>query len=132
MPQKTGGKNMSDRQNKRRGRAKKWVEAYEKWQESGLTQRSYCSQWGLIFTQFKAGIENARQQGLLERPSQDGKGVDEVTRSKVVGFAPVQINNPERSMPYCEIRFEGKAGIRIETAESLRYFVDLLNGRCSK
>ena len=106
-----------------------WVAAYAKWQESGLTQRTYCNEVGLVFTQFKAGIENARQQGLLERHSQNGKRGDEITKSEVVGFAPVQINQTAPRTAYCEIWFEGKAGIRIETAESLQHFVKMFKPR---
>lgn len=36
-------------------RAEKWVAEYRRWVGSGLTQRSYCGQVGLIFTQFKSG-----------------------------------------------------------------------------
>ena len=38
-------------------RAEKWVAEYRGWVGSGLTQRSYCGQVGLIFTQFKSGVE---------------------------------------------------------------------------
>ena len=113
---------------KQRNKGAEWVDAYAKWQESGLTQRTYCNEVGLVFTQFKAGIENARQQGLLERHSQDSKS-DEITKSEVVGFAPVQINQTAPRTAYCEIWFEGKAGIRIETAESLQHFVKMFKPR---
>ena len=43
-------------------RWEKWVAEYRRWVGSGLTQRSYCTHAGLIFTQFKAGVEAARQQ----------------------------------------------------------------------
>ena len=43
-------------------RWEKWVAEYRRWVGSGLTQRSYCGQVGLMFTQFKAGVEAARQQ----------------------------------------------------------------------
>ena len=46
-------------------RAEKWVAEYRRWVGSGLTQRSYCGQVGLFFTQFKSGVEFARQQGML-------------------------------------------------------------------
>ena len=107
-------------------RWEKWVAEYRSWVGSGLTQRSYCTHAGLIFTQFKAGVEAARQQGLLERPSQERNGADATANFGTVGFAPVQINPSNTQLPYCEIWFEGKPSIRIETAESLRCFMDLV------
>jgi len=106
-------------------RGEKWVTEYRSWQVSGLTQRSYCTHAGLIFTQFKAGVEAARQQGLLERAN-----VKYAQESKVIsnseGFAPVQIKPSNTQLPYCEIWFEGKPSIRIETAASLRCFMGLV------
>ena len=106
-------------------RAEKWVAEYRRWVGSGLTQRSYCTHAGLIFTQFKAGVEAARQQGLLERAN--AKWAQE---SKVIsnseGFASVQIKPSNTQLPYCEIWFEGKPSIRIATAASLRCFMDLV------
>jgi len=117
---------MAKQGTKRRSQGQKWAKEYGDWQVSGLTQRSYCIHAGLIFTQFKAGVEAARQQGLLERPSQERNGADATANFGTVGFAPVQINPSAPQSPYCEIWFEGKAGIRIETSESLRCFVALL------
>ena len=88
-------------------RAEKWVAEYRRWVGSGLTQRSYCGQVGLIFTQFKSGVESARQQGMLER-------------------AHAKCAQENTQPPYCEIGFEGKPSIRIETAASLRCFMDLV------
>ena len=106
-------------------RAEKWVAEYRRWVGSGLTQRSYCGQVGLIFTQFKSGVEFARQQGMLERAK-----VKCAQESKIIsnseGFAPVQIKPSNTQLPYCEIWFEGKPSIRIETAASLRSFMDLV------
>ena len=70
-------------------RADKWVAEYRRWVGSGLTQRSYCGQVGLIFTQFKSGVEFARQQGMLERAKVKGAQESKVI-SNSEGFAPVQ------------------------------------------
>ena len=116
---------MAKQGTKRRSQWQKWAKEYGNWQVSGLTQRSYCGQVGLIFTQFKSGVEFARQQGRLERAN--AKWAQE---SKVIsnseGFASVQIKPSNTQLPYCEIWFEGKPSIRIETAASLRCFMDLV------
>ena len=106
-------------------RAEKWVVEYRRWVGSGLTQRSYCTHAGLIFTQFKAGVEAARQQGLLERANAKCAQESKVM-SNLEGFAPVQIKPSNTQLPYCEIGFEGKPSIRIETAASLRCFMGLV------
>ncbi len=106
-------------------RWEKWVAEYRSWVGSGLTQRSYCTHAGLIFTQFKAGVEAARQQGLLERANAKCAQESKVI-SNLEGFAPVQIKPSNTQLPYCEIWFEGKPSVRIETAASLRSFMDLV------
>ena len=106
-------------------RAEKWVVEYRRWVGSGLTQRSYCGQVGLIFTQFKSGVEFARKQGMLERANAKCAQESKVM-SNLEGFAPVQIKPSNTQLPYCEIGFEGKPSIRIETAASLRCFMDLV------
>ena len=69
-------------------------------------------------------MENARRAGNLER----------VKRNRITGFAPVQLieqtsnNTAGPVTPYCEIRFNGQAGIRIESVESLRDFMGLMGG----
>jgi hypothetical protein len=105
----------------------KWVAEYRSWQCSGLKQREYCEEAGLKFWQFKAGIESARQRGVLTRQNGKYRPVPEVSRS--TGFAAVQINaaSSDPEIPYCEIKFGGKMGIQISSAESLREFFDLIN-----
>ena len=76
-------------------RAEKWVVEYRSWVGSGLTQRSYCTHAGLIFTQFKSGVESARQQGMLER-------------AKVKGAQEGKVMSNSEG-------FEGKPSIRIAT-----------------
>ena len=79
-------------------RAEKWVAEYRRWVGSGMTQRSYCGQVGLIFTQFKAGVEAAMQQGMLERAKAKGAQESKVM-SNSEGFAPVRIQVNIRGIP---------------------------------
>jgi|GEM_PF-5711152 len=99
-------------------RLEKWAQAYREWQESGVGQRAYCERKGVRFWQFKAGVEGARRAGILER----------VNRKGMAGFAPVQVLDtiPNDKTAYWEIRFNGQAGIRIESMESLRNFMTLI------
>ncbi len=100
----------------------KWAQAYREWEESGVVQRAYCERKGVRFWQFKAGVEGARRAGILER----------VNRKGMAGFAPVQViensthSKADIQIAYCEIRFNGQAGIRIESMESLRNFMTLI------
>lgn len=112
-----------------RERDQQWAEKYRDWQHSGQTQRDYCEATGVPFWQFKAGIEIARQRGVLTRQHGKCRPVPEESRS--TGFAAVQIKaaSSDAEMPYCEIKFRGKMGIQISisNAESLREFLDLIN-----
>ena len=101
-------------------RWEKWVAEYRRWVGSGLTQRSCCGQVGLIFTQFKAGVEEAMQQGMLEQAKVKGAQESKVI-SNSEGFAPVQIKPSNTPLPYCEIWFEGKPSIQIAMG-SQRFF----------
>ena len=109
-------------------RWEKWVAEYRRWVGSGLTQRSYCTHAGLIFTQFKAGVEAARQQGLLERANAKCAQESKVM-SNLEGFAPVQIKPSNTQLPYCEIGFEGKVSLMLychyNTAHSLTCYLKL-------
>ena len=116
---------MSGIANKRAERAQKWATAYSEWGVSGLSQRGYCQKTDLSFWKFKCGVELARKSGLIAKCRQ---GPDEMGAGR--GFVPIQINGADRSVsppePYCEIRFQGLPGIRIETAESWGQFRQLL------
>lgn len=116
---------MANVSKKREARAEVWKKQYGDWEASGLTQRLYCAQVGLIFGQFKSGVEAARQQGILERANKGGNEKNKVI-SNLDGFAPVRINPTDTPSPYCEIRFNGKSGARIETVESLGLLRELL------
>ena len=115
---------MGEKTDRRNAQLEKWAQAYREWQCVEDSQREYCDRKGIRFWQFKAGVENARRAGILER----------VKRNRITGFAPVQLieqtsNNTAGSpTAYCEIRFNGQAGIRIESVESLRDFMVLMGG----
>jgi len=114
---------MRDKETKRMMRANRWAEEYRKWQSSNLKQREYCQKEGFSFWKFKAGVEVATHAGVIERQRRREKmGESE----KLSGFAAVQINAAQTIAPYCEIRFNGKSGIRIETPDSLIFLRELL------
>jgi len=114
---------MADNETKRMNRAHRWAEEYRKWQSSKLKQRDYCQREGLSFWKFKAGVELATHSGIIERQ----RGCENTREiEKTTGFAAVEINGDQPIAPYCEIRFNGKSGIRIETAESLGFLRELL------
>ena len=113
---------MGETTDSRNSRLDKWAQAYREWQCGEDSQREYCDRKGIRFWQFKAGVENARRAGILER----------VKRNRITGFAPVQLieqtsnNTAGTATPYCDKRFNGQAGIRIESVESRRDFMGLM------
>jgi hypothetical protein len=116
---------MVKKQRKQMELARRWAEVYGKWQESGLKQRDYCQRECVSFWKFKAGIETAAQTGMIERRKRRRhENMREI--EKITGFAAVEINAGQPIAAYCEIRFNGKSGIRIETAESLGFLRELL------
>lgn len=115
---------------KRLAQVKKWVEAYAGWQESGLGQRDYCEQAGLKYTQFKDGIKSARQAGAIEQSRRKSAEIARFSEEQA-GFARVKIVESSqleapKAPAYCEIRFNGQGGIRIESVESFRDFMELI------
>ncbi len=115
---------MGEKETKQMERARKWAEVYSKWQESGLKQRDYCERDGISFWKFKAGIEAAAQTGTIERRKHRRHA--NIREVKLSAFAAVQIKEAKTTTPFCEIRFNGKCGIRIETSESLGLLRELL------
>jgi hypothetical protein len=105
----------------------KWTEAYNGWKESGLSQKVYCKESGYQFWQFKSGIEQARQTGELERHHGKRKEVGQLGRGGN-GFASIKMmeSRGDEGSPYCEIRFRGQMGIRIESPEHLAEFCKLV------
>ena len=113
---------MGETTDSRNAQLEKWAQAYREWQCGEDSQREYCDRKGIRFWQFKAGVENSRRAGILER----------VKRNRITGFAPVQLieqtsnNTAGTATPYCDMRFNGQAGIRIESVESRRDFMGLM------
>ena len=100
-----------------------WGDRYAEWKKSGQTQAAYCKSRGLNLWRFKGGVQRARRKG----PFSDEVG------DKRVGFFRVKLEGAGQAKrfssglePFCEIRFSGKAGIRIETMESLALIRDLV------
>jgi len=117
---------MTDKETKRMIRANRWAEEYRKWQSSKLKQREYCQKEGLSFWKFKAGVDAAAQSGMISRGRRRWVYENSQEPEKLSGFAAVQINADQTIAPYCEIRFNGKSGIRIETPDSLIFLRELL------
>jgi hypothetical protein len=113
-----------------RDEGNQWVIPYREWQKSGVSQREYCKRAGLEFRQFKAGLEHARQKGVLERQNnKQNQPTTTNSRYQNTGFAPVKINTEGKDpeIPYCEIRFRREVGIQIATIESLQEFFNVIN-----
>jgi hypothetical protein len=102
----------------RRGRVN-WAAAYGKYIESGLSQARYCEREGLNIGGFQTGTKAARKAGLIGQGGADrrAKGECQFMAVKIRDDGVVGGALPEAA--YCEIRFNGKAGIRIETAEAM-------------
>lgn len=105
-------------------RAKYWQAKYRNYEESGQTQSGYCKSEGISLWSFKAGIQEARREGLIAASGRPGR-----KRSLEASFVPIRVLAVEDpSEPYCEIRFNGKPGIRIERRESIGLMRELITG----
>ena len=105
-------------------RAKYWQNEYRNYQESGQTQSEYCKSRGINFWAFKTGVQEARREGLIAKSGRPRR-----KPSSEASFVPIRLLAvDEPSEPYCEIRFSGKPGIRIETRESIGLIRDLITG----
>lgn len=104
--------------------AKKWAREYEKWKTSNQQQGEYCDGQGIKKWEFKAGVRMAREAGLIEKTGRPPRGKTPALPPK---FVPIQVTETSRKQePYCEIRFNGQAGIRIETQASIKELRDLI------
>ena len=111
------------------GTLENWAKAYQDYKASGATQSRYCEAAGLSLWGFKAGIKLAKRAGLISL----GKGQLTAPQPKAPAFLPLQVqmgdDEPDRSdgiAPYCEVRFNGALGIRIESAEAMAEFSRLM------
>ena len=96
---------------------------YKSWQQSGKTQKAYCVSNGITFSTFKGRLHQGRQAGVISfhRP-----------RKSRNGFIPIQLSGPSlRHLPipsWCEIKFNGKTAVQIDTPDSLIQLKSLING----
>jgi hypothetical protein len=101
-----------------------WEAEYIGWQKSGLGQREYSEKSGYTLAVFKNGMTRTGCRKRLKKRSATTKGV-------FVELKPSQVTAPERAISpeaYCEIRFSGKPGLRIESAETLVQLRSLVKG----
>tara|TARA_Y100000590_G_scaffold188784_1_gene215097 strand:- start:552 stop:866 length:315 start_codon:yes stop_codon:yes gene_type:complete len=84
---------------------KYWTKAYEEWKGSGETQVLYCDKKGYKLHDFKNKTRQARECKIKE-----------IEGSK---FTPIQVENIEKSEPYCEIKFSGEHTVSFRDQESL-------------
>ena len=104
-----------------------WANEHKKWRNSGQEQKSYCKKEGLLLSKFKLGVKKASAAGLLykkTKPNMNG----EASLFKRINLEPSVARIEEARPGYCEIWFEGKLSIRIETEESLGRLGDLIKG----
>ena len=80
----------------------KKLRSVKSWQKSGQRISEYCREKGIKLSTFC---------GWVKRYNEGDK--------KRGGFKEIIIENSEKEAPYCEIKFEGKHKIRIESKESL-------------
>jgi hypothetical protein len=106
-----------------------WEAEYIGWQKSGLSQREYSEKSGYTLAVFKNGMTRTGcRKRLKKRPA--------TTKPIFVALKSSQVTAPERAISpeaYCEIRFSGKPGLRIESSETmdqLRTLVKGLWGQC--
>jgi hypothetical protein len=113
--------------NQRMGDAKatKWAGIYSEWKTSKQRQAAYCESRGIKGWEFKLGIRAAREAGLIAKTDRPPRGKGNASSS----FVPIRVREtPSSGGPYCEIRFNGSAGIRIETRESIGQLRELIRG----
>jgi hypothetical protein len=106
-----------------------WEAEYIGWQKSGLSQREYSEKSGYTLAVFKNGMTRT---GCRQRLKKEGAA----KKPLFVALKSSQVTAPERGISpeaYCEIRFSGKPGLRIESSETmdqLRTLVKGLWGQC--
>lgn len=113
-------------------KAEYWARVHSEWRNSGQDQESYCKREGIIFRQFKSGVKKASAAGLLGKRKppnlEESSKPCEDSGFKRINLEPFVSGKGEQKPAYCEIWFEGKLGIRVETAESLSRLGELIKG----
>jgi hypothetical protein len=106
------------------GQEKDWGAEYHGWQKSGLSQQAYSNQSGYSLWTFKNGIAKSGCRKRLK------KSVTH-TPTRFVELQATESGSLEKEISpeaYCEIRFKGKPGLRIESAETLVQLRSLVKG----
>ena len=101
-----------------------WEAEYICWQKSGLSQRTYSEKCGYSVSAFKNGMTRTGCRKRLKKRR-------ETRKSRFVALKTTQtaaIENETSPEAYCEIRFNGKAGLRIENAETMDELRTLVKG----
>lgn len=101
-----------------------WEREYVRWQKSGLSQRDYSQQAGYSLSVFKNGLNRTGCRQRLKKASTNES-------SLFVALQPsptVAFKKEEKTDAYCEIRFNGKPGLRVESAETLGQLRGLMKG----
>ncbi len=98
---------------------------YEGWQRSGQTQAEYAKGCGIALWAFKYRVKQGKKREKVinsdfipikvRAASLTASTSEEITKGRAMTGAP-----------YCEIRFEGGHGVRIESRESMGYLRALL------
>ena len=101
-----------------------WEAEYIGWQKSGLSQRKYSEKSGYSLWTFKNGMTRTGcRERLKKRPA--------TTKPIFVELKSSPVTAHEREIApeaYCEIRFSGKPGLRIESAETMCELRTLVKG----
>ena len=101
-----------------------WEAEYICWQKSGLSQRRYSEAAGYSLWTFKTGIFRSGCRKRLKKTDLRKK-----TRFVALKAAQTAAIAPEKqAAAYCEIRFNGKPGLRIESAETMDQLRTLVKG----
>jgi hypothetical protein len=101
-----------------------WESEYIGWQKSGLGQREYSERAGYGLSKFKNAMMRIGCRKRLKKtvPSTQAGFVE----LKSTETAAIEKEAPAEA--YCEIRFNGKPGLRIESAETLGQLRGLVKG----
>jgi len=109
---------------KRQGKAlDKWVQQYEDWRSSGMSQARYCKTKGESLWTFKSKVRTLIQAGKIKRQHQK-----KVTEFVLPAFAPVAVvgNSELAADPYCEIRFRAGGRLIIEEIDGIKALGQML------
>lgn len=105
-----------------------WETEYIGWQKSGLSQQAYSEKSGYTLAVFKNGMTRTGcRKRLKKRPETINPIFIEL---KATQRGPIEKENSPEA--YCEIRFNGKPGLRIENAETMGELRTLVKGLWSQ